>query len=291
MEKSLIKTLLRIVQSDDEKTSSSRGLEQFAKMHQIGYPQGRSYVFNSADKQMIKDLLKIEAGIDADSTRPEAWDGLTRTESLELGSNEKLSQSNVRLNRIAVKSLAGRAVYLGDESLKLPVGSHLELNWQHVSQLNRHDGVMLVENWEAFENIHQLQFEPTIPCRDPLVIFRGMPQVYRQDYVVALLDSLKLPVYAFVDFDPSGLVIALSTPYFVSLIAPPNDMLQVAFKACTNVARFQSQLPETQAVLEQCTHSEISHYWQLFKNAGVALPQEYFLSGISLVTTNELTQY
>ncbi|WP_348944739.1 hypothetical protein ABHF33_15200 [Chitinibacter sp. FCG-7] len=291
MEKSLIKTLLRIVQNDDEKTSSSRGLEQFANMHQIGHLQGRSYVFNAADKQIIKDLLKVEAGIDADSTRPEAWDGLSRTESLALASNEKLSQSNVRLNRVAVKALAGSVVCLGDEALKLPDGSHLELDWQQVAILNRHDGVMLVENWEAFENIHQLQFEPNMASRNPLVVFRGMPQVYRQDYVVALLDSLKLPVYAFVDFDPSGLVIALSTPYFVSLIAPPNDMLQAAFKACTNGARFQSQLPETQAVLEQCNHSEISQYWQLFKNAGVALPQEYFLSGISLEITNELTQY
>jgi hypothetical protein len=291
MEKSLVKTLLRIVHSDDEKTSSSLGLKLFANTHQIGHQQGRSYVFNSADKQIIKDLLKIEAGIDADSTRPDAWDGLSRMESLALGSNEKLSQSNVRLNRVAVKALVGRTLCLGDEAMKLPDGSHLELDWRQAALLNRHDGVMLIENWEAFENIHNLQFELNIACSSPLVVFRGMPQMYRQDHVIALLDALKLPVYAFVDFDPSGLVIALSTPYFVSLIAPPNDMLDAAFKACTNVVRFQSQLPETQAVLEQCTHSEISHYWQLFKNAGVALPQEYFLSGISLVTTNELTQY
>ncbi|AZN35880.1 DUF7281 domain-containing protein [Iodobacter ciconiae] len=291
MEKSLIKTLLRIVQSDENRFAPSLGLTQFANNHQIGRQQGKSYLFNATDKQIIKDLLKIEAGIDANSTRPDAWDGLSRTESLALASNEKLSRSNVRLNRVAVKALAGRALCLGDEAMKLPDGSHLELDWQQVSLLNRHDGVVLVENWEAFENIHNLQFEPNIACSNPLVIFRGMPQVYRQDYSIELLETLKLPVYAFVDFDPAGLMIALSTPHFMSLIAPPNDMLDAAFKACTNVVRFQSQLPETQAVLEQCTHSEISHYWQLFKNAGVALPQEYFLSGISLVTTNELIQY
>jgi hypothetical protein len=282
MEKSLIKTLLRIVQSEEEKFTSSVGLTQFSHTHQIGHQQGKSYVFNAADKQIIKDLLKIEAGIDADLTRPDAWDGLSRTESLALGSNEKLSLASVRLNRVAVKALTGRALCLGEEALKLPDGSHLEVDWQQVSLLNRHDGVMLVENWEAFENIHNLQFEPNIACSNPLVVFRGMPQVYRQDYAIALLETLKLPVYAFVDFDPAGLVIALSTPHFMGLIAPPAEALEAALNVCKNTVRFQNQLPETQDVLDQCMHPDIRRYWLQYKRAGVALPQEYFLQVTSV---------
>ncbi|QLG88051.1 hypothetical protein HQ393_07130 [Chitinibacter bivalviorum] len=276
MEKSLIKTLLRIVHSPDEKTASSRGLAQFANTHQIGRQLGRSYIFSLADKQVIKELLKIEEGVDADSTQPDAWDGLSRTDSLALGGNEKLSQACVRLNRVAVKALLGRPLCLGDEKFNLPAASHLELDWQQVEELNRHDGVMLVENWEAFEKIHQLQFEPNIPSSNPLVLFRGMPQVYSQNYVVALLEKLKLPVFAFVDYDPAGLMIAVNTPCFTKLVMPPEAMLEAAFSKCTNSERFQKQLPETQALLEQCPHPDIRHYWQIYKRAGVALPQEYF---------------
>lgn len=276
MEKSLIKRLLQIYHSEEERFSRSKGLQQFMQDYNIGQAVGAAIRFSPQDKADIRALLRQTEGIDADTTQPEQWDGLSRTASLSLASNEKLTDTTVRDKRVAIKHLPQQSLRLGGNRLTLPPASNLDVDWQWLARHQRHTHVLVVENWEVFDNIHHADMDFSAAGENPLVVFRGSP-VYPQDHVIALLEAVRLPVYAFVDFDPAGLALALALPNFQDIIAPPTAVLQTAVAQCANHERYQRQLPATQAVLDAAEHPHIRQLWALLKTAGVALPQEYFV--------------
>lgn len=276
MEKNLISSLLRVYHSDKPRQPASKVLLQFIEDYNVGQRIGAALAFCAADRIEIRALLLAAEGIDAATTTHDQWDGLSRTESLAHGGNEKLTDAAVRSDRVAVKALPGKPLLLERQRITLPAGANLDLDWHWLVTHCGHASVLLVENWEAFDRIHQLTFDLSRAGKNPLVVFRGSP-VYRQDYVMSLLQGLALPVFAFVDYDPSGLVIAHSLPHFTGLIAPPADKLRSALAATRNHSRYRSQLPETQAALNEARHPEIIEYWQLLQSYGKALPQEYFL--------------
>lgn len=277
MEKKLISSLLRVYHSDKTRFTANVALSRFVETYNIGHVKGASIVFAESDKRDIATLLQSTDGIDAASTTAESWDFLSRTESLALGANEKLTTATVRNGRVAVKALPGKPLLVGGREMHLPEGANLDVDWHLVSRENGHGSVLVVENWEAFEHIGRTTFNLSAAGANPLVVFRGSP-VYRQDHIRSLLEDLRLPVYAFVDFDPAGLVIAQALPYFVDVMSPDFDNLHRAFEACTNTERYQSQLPETQALLNAATHPAVVAHWRLQKTHGKALPQEYFLA-------------
>ena len=136
--------------------------------------------------------------------------------------------------------------------------------------------MLVVENWEAFERIHQVNFNLAAAGENPLVVFRGSP-VYQQNHLVSLLQALELPVFAFVDFDPAGLLLAQSFPYFNALVAPPMEVLQAALRQCTNHARYQEQLSQASKSLNETEHTQVKKLWSMLQEFGVALPHEFFI--------------
>jgi hypothetical protein len=118
---------------------------------------------------------------------------------LAFGSNEKLTAAAVRSERIAVKSLPGRPLLMDGKEIHLPVGENIDMNWQHLSKNCGHSTILIVENWEAFDNVHDTTFDLSAAGDNPLVVFRGSP-VYRQDYVVFLLKALQIPVFRICGF-------------------------------------------------------------------------------------------
>jgi hypothetical protein len=276
MEKALITSLLRVYHNDKPRYGASGVLIRFIDEYNIGQRIGASLSFTNSDKEDIRKLLLATEGINAATTVPDQWNGLSRSESLSHGSNEKLTDVSVRAGRVAVKALPGKSLLLDQQSISLPIGCNLDLDWHWLAEHCDHTSVLLVENWEAFDEIHQITFDLSRAGENPLVVFRGSP-VYRQDYAVSLLTVLSLPVFAFVDYDPAGLVIAQSLPYFAGLISPPMNDLQSAMATTKNHSRYRSQLPEAQVVLNNANHPEIVEHWRLLQIYGKALPQEYFL--------------
>lgn len=244
--------------------------------YNIGQPIGASLAFSAADRAAIRQVLLSTQGIDAATTDVGCWNGLSRTASLAHGDNEKMTSAAVRQDRVAIKALPGKSLRLDGQRIALPPGANLDLAWQWLAAHCGHASILLVENWEAFEAVHQMTFDLSRAGDNPLVVFRGSP-VYRQDHVVGLLNGLARPVFALVDYDPAGLVIAQSLPHFAGLIAPPLPELAGALMASTNHARYRSQLAQAQAVLNDAIHPDIVAYWKLLQAHGKALPQEHFL--------------
>lgn len=278
MSKALINTLLKICQLPGPACEypASAQLKDFCLEYGLGLEKRRLWVFTEAEIEKIKMLLLNLYGIDW-KTDPSAWEGKTRAEALTLGSDEKLTSKTVRQRRVAIKALAGRPLLLGRyETIYLPEGANLDIDWQWLAKNIRHRTVLIIENWENFENCHLTPLLNEIPG-NPLVVFRGFPQVYTQDHVVDLLNVLDLPTLAFVDLDPQGLLIANSLPGFDRMIAPDDVLLEEMLKSSRNDERYRLQVKHAAEALQSLKHEQLRNLFELMERHQAALPQEIFI--------------
>lgn len=254
----------------------SAALEAFCAEHPtVGYRQGRFYCMRPADKDTIAQLLRAE-GITPD-TAHDAWKGSTRADALALGNDEKLALQPVKRRRIAVKALRpGMHLDIGTGPITLLPKCHLDVDYDQVA-LAGHDWLIVVENWEAFDEIHLAAEHLPFPGVAPLVVWRGDASGTRADAMLAWISTLWQPVAAFVDYDPAGLVIASGLPRLETIVAPPLPRLQKLVRARGLHGRFQEQLPSCLQALDAATHREVRSLWAMFRAEGKALPQEIYL--------------
>lgn len=271
MSKTLILTLLRIAQDGREVQQATPAICSLFDDFGIGYRSGKNYMLDERDRTRIKQYLSNEKDIDW-KTPLDAWKGISRDQALNLGSNEKMSDERTRDFRVAVKSLPGRPLLLGGQSMILPNGANLDLSWEYVATECGHDSVLLVENWTNFEKTHVTPLLSEIQG-NPLVLYRG-DFVYGNKYSALLLKALDKPVVAFVDYDPAGLVIASALPGFHEMICPLERDLHSLLAGCTNSGRFIRQKSENIGALESLNHPQLQALWAIFDRYGVALPQE-----------------
>ncbi|MBU0620625.1 MAG: hypothetical protein KJ795_02145 [Gammaproteobacteria bacterium] len=277
MEARLVKLLLRCVQSDNERFSMSASLDAFVRDYgpRVGERKGKSIYMTPTQKLVIRELLDSE-GVNAD-TPPDAWDKLTRTEALAVGHNEKFAQGPVRRRRVAIKALRpSLPLFLNGLPLLLPARCHVEVDHAELVDIAHHDWLVVVENWECFNDIHVAADSLAFPGQNPLIIWRGDKDSVRSDSMLAMLHNLKQPVAAFVDYDPSGMVIARSLPRLKMVVAPPLDELaEMMLSGLTE--RYMSQIAGCSAVLEKVDVACVSAVWDVIRLSGRALPQESFV--------------
>ncbi len=274
LSKQRVRALLRVVQSPDERFVASRVLVGFVDTYGIGRTKGARLLFDAEDKARIREILRAE-GIDPD-TDPAAWDEITRAEALRLGPDEKFAATPVKRQRVAIKSLPGKPLNLDGRALILPPGCHLDVEGPTVAGLLAHETALLVENWEPFNRIHDIDLDLSPAGDNPLVLWRGDRSDTRTDHALALLRGLDVPVWAFVDYDPAGLLIAAGLPRLAGIIAPEPARLERDL-AHGLPGRYQDQLPMAAATLDASRNEPVRRLWALIRRHGRALPQELYL--------------
>lgn len=275
MDKQLVKVLLRVVQSVKDCFPPSKTLRGFLDDYHIGWTKGATCCFDAPAKARIRELL-LAQGI-APETPPDAWEGLTRAESLALGRDEKWAGGPARRDRLAMKTLPGQALRVGHQSLVLPPCCHLEADALEIGGSVEHDTVLLVENWECFDRIHEVRLDFSAAGQNPLVLWRGGSSEARADATQKLLRALNRPVWAFVDYDPAGLVIAATLPGLRGIIAPEAAVLVDLLARHGLEARYRKQLPGAEATLDRCADPAVAALWPLLRQTGRALAQEIFI--------------
>lgn len=275
MDKQLVKILLRVVQSAEDRFTASKALKGFLDDYRIGWQKGVSCCFDATAKARIRELLQTQ-GI-APDTLPAAWNGLTRAQSLALGRNEKWAGGPARRDRLALKTLPGRPLRVGGQSLLLPPRCHLEVDALEIGGSVAHESVLVVENWECFDCIHDIRLDFSPAGANPLVVWRGGSTEVRADVSQAFLRHLARPVWAFVDYDPAGLVIAASLPGLAGIITPAAAALGELIAKHGLEDRYRAQLPAAAPTLDRAAHPVVAALWPLLRQAGRALPQEIFI--------------
>lgn len=274
--KQQVRALLRVVQSAQARFPASQVLKALSDTYRIGRGKGAALSFDAHDKARIRALLHAE-GIDPD-TDPSAWDGIARAQALTLGPDEKFAASPVKRRRVAVKSLPGRSLRLAGRELVLPPGCHLDGDAAAIAPLLDHGTVLLVENWECFEQIHGVDLDLSPAGPNPLVLWRGDRSDTRTDHATGLLRALDVPVWAFVDYDPAGLLIAAKLPRLAGILAPEPERLERDL-ARGLADRYRDQLPAAAAALDTCASEPVRSLWARLRCHGRALPQERYLIG------------
>ena len=85
---------------------------------------------------------------------------------------------------------------------------------------------------------------------------------------------LARPVLAFTDYDPEGVAIAATLPYFSRYLAPPDDVLERLMAQVTTHERYVNQLVGKIGMLEALTDPELVRVFKVIRRAARALPQE-----------------
>jgi hypothetical protein len=98
---------MRVVQSTEECYAGSKTLRGLLDDYHIGWTKGATCCFDATAKDRIRALL-LAQGI-APEAPPDAWDAMTRAESLALVRDEKWAGGPARRDRVAVKALPGAA--------------------------------------------------------------------------------------------------------------------------------------------------------------------------------------
>lgn len=276
MDARIVQKLLRCVQMTGERISMSVTLQSFCDEHPtIGRRRGNSLYLSDSDKDTLRQIL-ISEKIDP-ITPPDAWDGKSRAEALALGNDEKLTGEAVKRRRVAVKPLTPSApIDIGSGAIRVPVRCHIEIDFESVS-VDWHDWIIVVENWECFNDIHLAANRLPFPGRSPLAVWRGDTSAIRADAMMEWLARLSQPVAAFVDYDPSGLIIAGSLPRLNAFVAPELSELVHLLRTNGLHDRFQAQLPSCQRALDVLPSPIIRPVWELIRREGRALPQEHFI--------------
>lgn len=279
MEKQLIISLLNVYHSENMRFSQSKSFLVFCQEYHLGRLEGKNLYFSAKDKQEIAALLLSE-GIDAKTTCAESFRDKTRAQTTQLANNEKLNTANVRLHRVAIKTFHGKPLLWQHQAPSfLPLHTHLEMDYQQTGHLLAHETVIVVENWESFNQIDTMALDFSPAGDNPLIVWRGEQEGVRVDNALALLKIIQKPVWACVDYDPSGLIIAQSLPCFVGMIKP--DLVELRAILSDNkgiYSRYLKQLNQSQLSLDVATHPDIVQLWQIIREFGKALPQEFFIS-------------
>ncbi|MDD2749409.1 MAG: hypothetical protein PHX24_04915 [Acidithiobacillus sp.] len=282
MRTQLIQILLRVVHSTEVMPSVGAGktIDAFCRDYHLGRRKGSRWVFTAAQREEIRQVLHGQTGINAD-LRPEDIDGLSRSKTLTIAFDEKLNRRAVGTGRLRMKALQGcplhvmgQTWYLSD---RMDIGGDLEAVLQ--SDIG-HDGLLLVENLQTFDDLFAVDalVMGQLPLTNPLILYRGDAQGgARADAVHALVQRTDLPVVAFFDYDPAGLVMAKGLPRLNSLLAPPLPILEKAIQSRGLIGRYQEQVAKTPYEWERLRDDDrMAGLWIAIHTAGKALPQEYF---------------
>jgi hypothetical protein len=258
--------------------SQSKSLLAFCQEYHLGRLDRKSIYFDVNDKQEIAALLLSE-GIEASTTYADSFRDKTRAETTQQANNEKLNTANVRLHRVAIKTFYNKPLLWQHQAANfLPLQAHLEIDYQKTAHLLAHQSIIVVENWESFNQIDDMALDFSRAGDNPLIVWRGEKEGMRVDNAIALLNILQKPVWACVDYDPSGLIIAQSLPYFAGMIKPDLAKLREVFSNNKGLySRYLKQLNQSQLSLDVATHPDIVELWQIIREFGKALPQEFFI--------------
>lgn len=137
-------------------------------------------------------------------------------------------------------------------------------------------GLILVENWQAFENFEQLMFPvPRQWSRYP-VLYRGDPEA-RQASCEELIAGSGGEVVVFPDYDPWGLVCALAVPRIRRILWPGPDMLNAAIRdAGSSDRKYYRQVARARPRLDASRQPDVSQIWKIIDGAGRVPAQEFF---------------
>lgn len=268
-----IQFLQRLVSERPTQRRLGEVSRHFSEHYSIGATVGRQVEYRDDHLRMAAELLRTH-DLPVNPMAP----GATRAEVAVFGGmSEKALSAAPHAGSIGVKCVGSCTLYR--VVLCTPQGSYLVVTPEVAGRI-RCDRLMLVENLETFR---QLERYGWIDYRGQSVLV-----IYRGDSALSVGEALQViraraePIWAFVDFDPAGLVIANSLPpqRLERIILPKEAWLRQAAGTSRGRQLFDEQESRARPSLERATHSEVRRAWAVLAELRSAVTQERMLSNL-----------
>lgn len=279
MNKTWLAVIARAIDSEQELFPLNQTWEAIHQEYNIGLTQAKKLLLTHQDKKELRELVNTITGIDLQQVAPSEFTGMQREQVLTLAVDEKLAGQSVKKNRLATKSLPGRALKLNGELYRLPDNCHCDMALENIVSVE-HQSIWIVENYRCFDQLGAIKLDESAALTEPLVVFRG-DHVYQAGTVLSLIEKFQLPVWVMGDLDPKGLSIAQSYPNFAGLIAPDMQALEAYFNnpGKANHKLYEKQLAGCRKALSDTRYPIIETCWQLMKQHQAGIVQEHWLVG------------
>ena len=278
LDQTLAQLMQRLLEREAPSTPLSATARRLLDDLGIGRVQGKTIYLSERDRQEMRELL-LARGY---SATPAPLKDMSRSERLaEATPNEKAGGGAVKTGRVSIKTLPGKTLNIAGRTLPLPDGCHVDIDWRRISEDIAHDAIILVENYEVFDQVHRLHLEIPPSFSNALVLYRGDRTESRLDNVKAFLDAMVLPVIAFPDIDPKGLHIAGTCPRLAGVLAPAQAALERVLESPATARHdlFRSQLPGVGDYLRAVpTESPVAALWSLVQKHRSGCVQERWLA-------------
>jgi DNA topoisomerase VI subunit A len=166
---------------------------------------------------------------------------------------------------------------LNGEALRTPAGTYLVVTPEVAGRVSC-ERLLFVENLETFRQLERYDWID-YQGKSVLVIYRGDSALSTGE-ALEVLRARSEPIWAFVDFDPAGLVIANSLPAgrLERIVLPEEAWLRKAANTSRGRQLFGEQEQGARPSLERATPPDVQRAWAVLAELRSAVTQERMLS-------------
>lgn len=245
----------------------------FCEHYSLGSMVGRQVAYRDEHHRMAESLLRNH-----DLPVTPMVTGASRSDVATFGGlSEKSLSAAPHAGSIGIKCMG--ECLLDGLALRTPEGSYLVVTPEAASRISC-DRLLLVENLETFRQLERYRW---IDYRG-----RSVLAVYRGDSALSTGEALQFvkarseSIWAFVDFDPAGLVIAASLPVerLERLVLPEVAWLREAAKSSRGRQLFDEQEARARPGLDRAAHPDVRLAWAELQALRSGVIQERMLSAL-----------
>lgn len=276
LDQKLATAMQRIIANADERFNLNNTTQRLVDAG-LGKKRGKSAYFSSNDKEEMRKWL-LAKGFSVEHID---MSGMSRGELLSITPLEKAGGESVKRDRVSIKALAGQPLRIGGEMLNLPYKGHLDVDWTEIAGDINHQSILVVENYENFNRLHETSFTLSGIYQSPLVIYRGDPNESRLDNVLGFIRHINLPVMAFMDADPAGIANASKMQNLVGMVLPSEDTLasQLSDPRTARNDLFMEQYAVYGQMLDKLSEDHPCYsVWQLVSKFAAGVVQERWIT-------------
>jgi len=212
-----IKQALKVAQTLETEFPVTVGLTELANRG-LGQISRNRYLIDRPGRKALREWLASEGLIW--STPMSALNG-DRIETARVVTNEKVGRAPDALRRVRLVAM-GDGVTLNGSELPVIEGVFLTMPMDMVRDV-RAEHLLLVENKAAFEGLHHVA--GAFDRKGVLAVYRGDPEApYGQRWAVAAAELFGIALSAYMDFDPAGMAMGVSSGATQMLLPLPAEL-------------------------------------------------------------------